>query len=107
MLTDNTRKNSVGWKGYMAKNNTCPCYRTVPDLGKCLRVPVKIKGNGLAAGCQLYYHKICGNFLQCGKLMINLVNWVVDVQLLILFHPIDNVPWTCIVSKSKELGPVV
>ena len=53
------------------------CYPTVPDSCKCLRAPVKKKkkremdwqlkknkktGNGLAAGCQLFYRKIYGYF---------------------------------------------
>ena len=29
---------------------------------------LKITGNGLAAGCQLFYHKIYGYFLQCRHL---------------------------------------
>ena len=47
----------------MTKANTC----TVPDSLKCLRAPVKITGNRLAAGCQLFYCKIYGYFLQCMK----------------------------------------
>ena len=42
----------------MTKSNTC-LFATVPE--KCLRAPVKIEGNGLVAGCQLFYRKIYGN----------------------------------------------
>ena len=48
----------------MTKTNTCPCYRTVPDSRKCVRAPVEITGNGLAADFQLVYFKTCGYFLQ-------------------------------------------
>ena len=35
MLTDNTQKYLLGFKGYMIKSNTCfLCYRTVPDSWK-------------------------------------------------------------------------
>ena len=65
----------VGFKGYMAKSNICffaivPCL--VPE--KCLRAPVKITGNGLAAGCQLFYRKIYGYFLQCKRVTVLYVN---------------------------------
>ena len=32
---------------------------------KVLRAPVKFTVNALAAGCQSFYRKICGHFLQC------------------------------------------
>ena len=37
----------------------------MPDSGKCLRAPVIITGNGLAAGCKVFDRKIYGYFLQC------------------------------------------
>ena len=36
----------------------------------------KITGNGLAAGCQLFYRKIYGNFLQCGENIADIVTYV-------------------------------
>ena len=67
MLTDNTRKQLLGFKGYMTKSNTC-LFATVLSL-----IPEndygrrKKMGNGLAAGCQLFYRKIYGYF--CSAVM--------------------------------------
>ena len=56
----------VGFKGYMTKSNTC-LFATVlcliPEMITGARN--KITGNGLAAGCQLFYRKIYEYFLQC------------------------------------------
>ena len=61
MLTDSTKKYLCRIVGLYDKNNNVLCYRSVPDSIKCLRAPVKT-GNGLAAGCQLFYRKIYGYF---------------------------------------------
>ena len=55
----------------MTKSNTC-LFATIPclvpeNIYGCLQ---KITGNGLAAGCQLFYRKIYGYFcsvLKCSK----------------------------------------
>ena len=65
MLTDSIRKYLCKIVGLYDKNNNVLCFRSVPDSCKCFRAPVKIRGNGLAAGCQLFYCKIYRYFLQC------------------------------------------
>ena len=63
MLTDNTQKYLLGFKGYMIKSNTC-FYATVLCLipEKCLRAPVKNtpKKNGKWTGSWLrIYFAVC------------------------------------------------
>ena len=62
-------------------------------------VPVKISGNGLAAGCQLFYCKIYGYFLQC-------INEIVKTFLICLFF--INIPFNfylkLLLSQSKFSG---
>ena len=68
MLTDSTQKSLFGWlKGYMTKNNISPLLPYCAWFLKMFTAPVKITGNGMAAGCQLFYRKIYGYVLQCRK----------------------------------------
>ena len=82
MLTDNTRKDLCRIVGlYDKKKNkkkkkkkkTIMSFVTnlclIPE-NICGRL-LKITGNGLAAGCQLFYRKIYGYFLQCVNNVLN------------------------------------
>ena len=62
----------MGLKGYNDQNQymffaTALCL--IPE--NVLRAPVKITGNGLTAGCQLFYRKIDGYF--CSVLRLQAV----------------------------------
>ena len=58
MLIDNTRKYLCRVKGLYDQKQ----YMIPENIYGRLQ---KITGNGLAAGCQLFYRKIYGYFLQC------------------------------------------
>ena len=87
-LTDSTRKylcRVVGLYNHKKKKKKkkekkkaihVVCYRTMPDFWKCLRAPVKWTGNGLADGCQLFYHKIYGYFYSAERKK-PLHNWLI------------------------------
>ena len=59
MLTNNTRKYLLGFKGYMTKSNTCLFAIILCLIPENVRIP----GNGLAGGCQLFYRNIYGYFM--------------------------------------------
>ena len=66
MLTDSNRKylcRAEGLYGQTQYLSFAAVLCLTPENG--LRAPVKIAGSGLAAGCQLFYRKIYGCFLQC------------------------------------------
>ena len=70
MLIDNTRKYLLGFKGYMTKSKVLlPCCAWFLKMFTGAR---KKTGNGLAAGCQLFYRKIYGYFLQWSSLILRI-----------------------------------
>ena len=72
MLSDSTRKHLCRIVGLYDKKKKKQKKKTIMSFATVLcLIPEnvygrlsKIKGNGLAAGCQLFYRKIYGYFLQ-------------------------------------------
>ena len=71
MLTDSTRKHLCRVEGLYDQNNTNPLLPYCARFLKMFQAPVKIAGNGLAAGCQLFYRKSSDIF--CSAVCLNFI----------------------------------
>ena len=63
----------------MTKSNTCLFATVLCLIPENVTGARKKTGNGLAAGCQLFYRKIYGYFLQCIRFVQSTSGAIVNV----------------------------